>query len=41
MTSPVPDTVETIELSDVERLDLLVHVVLDIVEEELEAGHAS
>ena len=41
MTSPVPDTAETIELSDAERLDLLVHVVLDIVEEELGAERAS
>jgi len=40
MTSPEPATAETIELSDEQRLDLLVHVVLDIVEEELEAGHA-
>jgi len=40
MTSPVPDTAESIELSDEQRLELLVHVVLDIVEEELEAEHA-
>jgi hypothetical protein len=41
MTGPESETVETIELSDEQRLDLLVHVVLDIVEEELEAGHAN
>ncbi len=40
MTSAVSDTTETIELSDAERLDLLVHVVLDIVEEELGVEHA-
>ena len=41
MTSPVLESAETIELSDEQRLDLLVHVVLDIVEEELGAGRAS
>lgn len=41
MTSPVPETAETIELSDEQRLGLLVHVVLDIVEEELGTEHAS
>ena len=41
MTSPAPDTIETIELSDEQRLDLLVHVVLDIIEEELGAERAS
>ena len=41
MTSPVSDTAKTIELSDEQRLDLLVHVVLDIVEEELGVERAS
>ena len=40
MTSPVPETAETIEISDAERLELLVHVVLDIVEEELDIEYA-
>ena len=41
MTSPVLESPETTELSDEQRLNLLVHVVLDIVGEELETEHAS
>jgi hypothetical protein len=41
MTVLTSDSAETTDLSDQQRLDLLVQVLMDIVQEELECGYAS